>query len=95
MYKLKHEPKARELKNIENYHNTHYVDYCKVWFNNGEKGEYENNCSVIYYNAEEKYYIVDFYNPIIGRGTGQFGAMGIIRAKRIIQQIKKDLTNKN
>lgn len=89
MYKLKHEPKARELKKIEEHHNTHYVDYCKVWFDNGEKGEYKNDCPIIRYHDDRKCYIIDFYNPIIGRGTGQFGAMGIIRAKRIIRQVKK------
>ena len=89
MYFLNHRPSVKELNDIVNHHNAHYVDYCKVWFADGTKRNYFNTEPRIDYWAEDKI-DVDFFNPTLRCQEGQFGKMNIIRAKRIILPIDKD-----
>ena len=85
LYELTKRPNAHELNEIIDHHERHYLDYCRVWFDNGSTGVYHNTMPVQHYQSPNKYY-VDFQNPILHQ-EGAFGVMGIIRSKRVCIKI--------
>ena len=85
-YKFNHKPTAEEIKKTAEYHLSHYIDYCKVWYDNGSKEIFKNDTPVRNYNGY--YYFITFGAKEIMTG-GSFGRLGIIRSKRCIIQISK------
>ena len=89
-YKFDHNPTAKEIKKTIEYHLSHYVDYCRVWYDDGSNEILKNNIPICNYDGDN--YFVTFWAKKI-MTDGSFGRMGIIRSKRIIKQIsKKNLT---
>lgn len=86
LYTLNYKPKDRHLETIIEHHKTHYVDYCKVWFENGTKKIYYNTEPVCYWFSADEI-MIDFVNPIIHRSS--FKKMGIVRAKRVLLPIDR------
>lgn len=84
LYELSKHPNAHELNEIIADHDK-YLDYCRVWFDNGSTGVYYNTMPVQYYKSPNKY-CVEFRNPILHQ-EGAFGVMGIIRSKRVCKKI--------
>ena len=85
-YKFDRKPTAKEIKETTEYHLSHYVDYCRVWYDDGSKEIFKNDTPVCYYNGNN-YFITFEAREIMTDGS--FGRMGIIRAKRCIRQISK------
>ena len=85
LYALKKRPNAHELNEIIEHHRNNYLDYCRVWFEDNSTAVYYNTMPVEYYKASNDIRI-DFQNPILHR-EGAFGAMGIIRTKRVCKKI--------
>lgn len=85
-YKFDHNPTAREIKKITEYHLSHYSDCCKVWYDDGSNEIFKNNIPVCNYNGDN-YFITFLAKEIMTNGS--FRQMGIIRSKRIIKQISK------
>lgn len=84
LYELAKDPSNDELNKIIAHHAENYLDYCRVWFDDGSTKVYYNTMPIFGYDPPKCY--VDFRNPII-YGEGKFGKMGIIRAKRVCRKI--------
>lgn len=85
-YKFDHKPTAKEIKETTEYHLSHYVDYCRVWYDDGSTEVFNNTTPICNYNSDN-YYITFGAQKIMTDGS--FGRMGIIRSKRYIRQISK------
>lgn len=86
LYNLKKRPNAHELNEIIEHHRNNYLDYCRVWFEDNSTAVYYNTMPVECYHTPSGVVGVDFQNPILHR-EGAFGAMGIIRSKRVCKKI--------
>jgi len=91
-YTLTHEPKPKELREIAEKHFARYRDYCRVWYEDGTKGVYANNCYYVSNLDSPNQWIVSFYSAQLEK-DGSFGRLGIIRAKRIVEEKKKGVDN--
>lgn len=85
-YKFNHNPTAKEIKETTEYHLSRYVDYCRVWYENGSKEIFKNTTPICYYDGDN-YFIAFKAKEIMTDGS--FGRKGIIRSKRCIKQISK------
>lgn len=85
-YKFDHKPTAKDIKKTTEYHLSHYVDYCRVWYDDGSTEIFNNTIPGCYYDGDN-YYIIFEAKEIMAAGS--FGRMGIIRAKRCVRQISK------
>lgn len=92
-YVLNHEPKPKELQEIAKKHFSRYRDHCRVWYEDGTKGVYANDCYYVIHNLDApNQWIVSFYSAQLEK-DGSFGLLGIIRAKRIVEEKKKGVDN--
>jgi hypothetical protein len=85
-YKFDHTPTEKEIEETIEYHLSHYIDYCRVWYKDGSKGIFKNAIPTFYcYGAD--HFIAFKAKEIMTEGS--FGRMGIIRSKRYVMQIPK------
>ena len=84
MYKKTLYPKRLTAKQIEKEVTRHskYIDYCKVWFEDGSSKIFYNTVPIERLTIDRFYYL-DFINSELSK-TGAFGKMGIIRSKRVV-----------
>lgn len=91
MYRFNKEPTGKEIEKCVEEHNTKYIDYVRVWFDDGTNAVYYNThyeVSNYFDYLGGNHYKLTFYNPVLIK-PGSFRVLGIIRSKRVIYPIDK------
>lgn len=90
-YKFDHTPIEKEIEETVEYHLSHYIDYCRVWYKDGSKEIFKNTIPSLYCYCGDHF--IEFKAREI-MTEGSFGRMGIIRSKRCVMPISKSLDKK-